>query len=71
MGVANPCEHKHGGLTRRNRFDKMKLSCENQAGHETISPRVTREVPVEGVEATRAASLEVERPLKQEVSFDM
>ena len=36
-----------------------------------FSPRVTREVPVEGVEATRCMRLEVEHPTKQEVSFDM
>ena len=42
----------------------VKRDCE-------FSPRVTREVPVEGVEATRSMGLEVEHSLKQEVSFDM
>ena len=42
----------------------VKKDCE-------FSPRVTRKVPVEGVEATRPMGLEVEHPLKQEVSFDM
>ena len=44
---------------------------EKQVGRETITPRVTRKVPVEGVEAIGAAAPRVERPLKQEVSFDM
>ena len=44
---------------------------EKQVERETIPPRVTREVPVEGVEATGAAAPRVERPTKQEVSFDM
>ena len=44
---------------------------EKQVGRETIPPRVTRKVPVEGVEATGCMRPEVERPTKQEVSFDM
>lgn len=44
---------------------------EKQVKLETIPPRVTREVPVEGVEATGRMRPEVERPMKQEVSFDM
>ena len=44
---------------------------EKQVELETIPPRVTREVPVEGVEATGCMRPEVERPTKQEVSFDM
>ena len=32
---------------------------------------VTRKVPVEGVEANSRARLQVERPMNQEVSFDM
>ena len=44
---------------------------EKQVKLETIPPRVTRKVPVEGVEATGRMRPEVERPMKQEVSFDM
>ena len=44
---------------------------EKQVEREAIPPRVTREVPVEGVEATGCMRPEVERPMKQEVSFDM
>ena len=50
---------------------------EKQVKLETIPPRVTRAtaarlwVPVDGVEANSLARLQVERPLKQEVSFDM
>ena len=50
---------------------------EKQVKLETIPPRVTRAtaarlwVPVEGVEATGRMRPEVERPMKQEVSFDM
>ena len=44
---------------------------ENQVEQKTIPPRVTREVPVEGVEATGRMRPEAERPMKQEVSFDM
>ena len=36
-----------------------------------FSPRVTRKVPVEGVEAIGPMGPKVERPTKQEVSFDM
>ena len=44
---------------------------EKQVERETIPPRVTREVPVEGVEANSRARLQAERLMKQEVSFDM
>ena len=71
IDVANQCEHKHGDL-----HDGVVVICftsfhEKQVGLETIPPRVTRKVPVEDVEATGCMCPEAERPMKQEVSFDM